>query len=163
MSLLSGTPTLTDLENLQFGILRVINPADASANLALITAGTETVDHYADDVLLPQAGGHQYSRGCGCRFNVRCDGIIRRADDMTMENVMFAVAFVVILGTAGYYLRRAVRVLPRARNVSLLQFARGWVRMTLPKTRGGRGDRSRRSGAEPLDHKSQEGGRSQRR
>jgi hypothetical protein len=35
---------------------------------------------------------------------------------MTIENVMMAVAFVVILGTAGYYLRRAVRVLRRLKR-----------------------------------------------
>ena len=54
MSLLSGTPTLADLENLQLGILRVTNPSDAAANLALIQAGTETVDFYGDSILLPQ-------------------------------------------------------------------------------------------------------------
>jgi hypothetical protein len=35
---------------------------------------------------------------------------------MTIEHVMMAVAFVVILGTAGYYLRRAVRVLRRLKR-----------------------------------------------
>jgi hypothetical protein len=32
---------------------------------------------------------------------------------MSIENLMMAVAFAVILGTAGYYLRRAVRLLRR--------------------------------------------------
>jgi hypothetical protein len=36
---------------------------------------------------------------------------------MSIENLLMAVAFVVILGTAGYYLRRAVRVLRRTRRV----------------------------------------------
>jgi hypothetical protein len=38
------------------------------------------------------------------------------SDDMSIENLMMAVAFVVILGTAGYYLRRAVRVLRRLKG-----------------------------------------------
>jgi hypothetical protein len=35
---------------------------------------------------------------------------------MTIENLMMAVAFVVILGTAGYWLRRAIRVMRRLKR-----------------------------------------------
>jgi hypothetical protein len=52
MSLTTGTPTLTDLENLQLGILRVSNATDAQANLTLITAGTETVAQYANALMV---------------------------------------------------------------------------------------------------------------
>jgi hypothetical protein len=54
MFLLFGTPTLADLQNLQLGILRKTDPADAAANLTLITGGSETVDKYGDHVLLPR-------------------------------------------------------------------------------------------------------------
>lgn len=40
----------------------------------------------------------------------------RGSGSMSIENVMMAVAFVVILGTAGHYLRRAVRVLRRMKR-----------------------------------------------
>jgi hypothetical protein len=38
------------------------------------------------------------------------------ARPMSIENFMMAVAFAVILGTAGYYLRRAIRLLRRLKG-----------------------------------------------
>jgi hypothetical protein len=38
---------------------------------------------------------------------------------MSIESFMMAVAFAVILGTAGYYLRRAIRVLRRLRQARM--------------------------------------------
>ena len=63
MSLTTLPVSVTDLENLQLGILRVSIPTEATAEAALINAGATTVNAYANTLLNETARASEIAVG----------------------------------------------------------------------------------------------------